>query len=636
MEENHPTSPQEERLVTVKASSLARLADALACLSRGQVVELSPSPGDPDELSELMSTLSTISGRLAKTLSAGQELNEGLAEYFDLLHRVGSGDFDARATYSGPSEILSYLRELTNSTLDRLSKEAVFRRAAKEESAMLVTAVEQTAEGVLITDSAGRCVYVNPAFVEMSGYTRSELMGMPMRAMDAVTEESVAAFREMTDTVSVGGVWRGILPSRKKGGQIYSSECTISPVRDESGYIRNYVVLRRDVTLEIQMKRRLEQSRKLESLGTLSGGIAHELNNILTPIIGYTELVLEDVGNSPQVKKNLQHILSASERAREILWKILTFSRSEEEEEEARGVRLGKVVRETLELFEATIPPTIKIEYDSLLVGEDIVAAGITQLQQVLLNLAMNSVAAMPDRKGTIRITLKEPGPESMAKFMKDRTSESYVELIVADSGEGMEPEKLDRIFEPFYTTKPVGEGTGLGLSVVHGIIRNYGGFISVESKPGLGTAFHIFLPRVDLGLLADEDQAQPLPVGGKERILLVDDEEAVVNVFRLQLEGLGYKVEAYQNPTAALAAFMRNPSGYDLLLTDNSMPVMSGVVLGAEVRLVRPKLPMIICTGFSNAINSDDLAQLGEVTILDKPVMVRELAASVRALLDK
>lgn len=626
------------KVCRVNEKDAEALASALELLAKGHVgVEVRLEGDSPAEI-RIMEAARAVSDHLEEVVSMAHEFAMGLAEHFNVLHRVRGGDLDARITYRSTHEILEYSRELTNSTIERLADEIRARRKTQAELSKLVAAVEQTADGIVVTDARGRCEYVNPAFVEMTGFTRRELVGMPLKIIDATGPDSDRIFREMTEAVMAGNVWRGVLPSRKKDGGLFMAESSVSPVRDEAGKISEYVVVKRDVTHELEIKHRLEQSQKLEALGTLSGGIAHELNNILTPIIGYTELVLDEEGHSPRVKKNLQQILVASERARTILWKILAFSRRDEEEGEVRdGVRLSEVIRETLDLFAATIPPTIKVEFQPLTSGEDAVCAGVAQLQQVLLNLAMNAVAAIPDRSGTIKITIREPGQESIEKFMKDPASDRYLEVVVADDGEGIPAADLERIFEPFYTTKPIGQGTGLGLSVVHGIIRNYGGFINVESTPGVGTSFHIFLPRAfTVGAKTVEAQAETAATRGSERLMLVDDEEAVVNVFRLQLESLGYKVDAYTQPTSALAAFMRNPRRFDLLLTDNAMPLMSGVVLASEVKLVRPDLPVIICTGHSQNLTSDQFVELGQVEILNKPVMLRELSKTVRTSLDK
>lgn len=599
-------------------------------------VKMSEASGG-EAVTRLRTAVDNISGQVAEMVELSHEMAIALAEQFDVLHRVGEGDLDARVGSGGKQEILQYLSSLTNSTIGRLADEIKSRRATEQELSKLATAVEQIAECVVIITGRGDCEYANPAFLELSGYTRSEIIGHPVKVFDSEGEIPGGSFAEMSATVRMGGVWRGTINSRRKDGGVYLVEATVSPVRNETGKIIKYVIVMRDVSKEIEIQKRLEQSRKLEALGTLSGGIAHELNNILTPIIGYTELVLDDGEYPPRVKKNLQQILVASERAREILWKILAFSRSEEEGEEVTGINISSVVRETIDLFSTTVPPSIKLEMECFLGKDELALIGITPLQQVLLNLATNAVAAMPGRKGTIKIILKEPGPLTIAKFMKDPVAERYLELVVSDDGSGIDPDNVSRIFEPFYTTKPVGQGTGLGLSVVHGILRNAGGFINVESEPGKGTSFHIFIPRLapaDWGGVV-QPEVEPMPRGKGERILLVDDEETVVNVFRLQLQGLGYKVEAFTQPTAALAAFLRTPSRFDLLLSDNSMPMMSGVVLASEARMVRPGLPVIICTGFKSAIPEEQLEEMKDVIFLDKPVMVRELAAGVRAALE-
>jgi PAS domain S-box-containing protein len=588
---------------------------------------------DGDTLAEkLRRKVNDTAENLTEIVEMTHEFAIGLAENFDVLQRVSSGDLTARIRGESSQEIVQCLRDLTNGTIDQLAGEIQSHREAQAELIRLAAAVEQSAEGMVITDIKGFCEYANPAFVKMTGYTRSEIYGRNLRELESLTDRETL-HADMWGKLGKGNVWRGRLLNRRKDGRSYEEDCTISPIHDEAGKISKFVVIKRDVSQEVEMRRRLDQSQKLEALGTLAGGIAHELNNLLTPIMGFTELSLDDPGMSARTKKNLQHVLGAAERAREVIWQILAFSRGETKAAEA--VELDTILRDSLELLRAAIPSTVDIRLVIECSRPPVVLSGITQLQQMLMNLAINAAAAMPNGTGTLRVVLRDAAPESLGEQLLHSGAE-FVELLCSDNGSGMRPEEMERIFEPFYTTKPVGEGTGLGLAVVHGIVSGMGGLIRVESAIGEGTTFHIILPCVSPDGSGELTAGEGFAFDGKGRILLVDDETPVAEVFRRQLEVLGYSVDMHTKPEDALSAFLKEPGAYDLVLTDNAMPGISGLILCAEIRAKREDLPIIICTGYGGVVSLEQKNDLDIFEVLNKPVTRVELAKTVWRALGK
>jgi signal transduction histidine kinase/ActR/RegA family two-component response regulator len=381
-------------------------------------------------------------------------------------------------------------------------------------------------------------------------------------------------------------------------------------------------------------ERQLRQALKMQAIGTLAGGIAHDFNNILFPIIGYTELALEDVPNASLTAKNLEEVLKASQRARELVQQILTFSR--QHDHPLKPVRIQSVVKEALGFLKASLPPTITIKHS---ITDDLepVMADPTQIHQVLMNLCTNAYHAMEENGGTLEVTLVEVflGADTAVGQMGLRPGR-YLRLSVADTGSGMPPEVMERIFEPYFTTKSKEKGTGLGLSVVHGLVKSHGGDIRVASQPGKGSHFDVLLPVVE----PEEEEigkvSEPDSVAGNERILLVDDEEQNATVLQQLLERLGYSVTAYTDSIQALEAFRSEPARYDLLIADLTMPGLNGEQLIRAVRQLDADMPIVLCTGFSESLSTEKAEALGVCSVLMKPVVRKELAAAVRRALGR
>ncbi|MCP4630407.1 MAG: response regulator [bacterium] len=382
-----------------------------------------------------------------------------------------------------------------------------------------------------------------------------------------------------------------------------------------------------------QSERQLQQVMKLQAIGTLAGGIAHDFNNILFPIVGYTELTMDDIPADSQARQNLEEILKAANRAKELVQQILTFSR--QGGQERKPLKVQFLIKEALKLLRATIPSTIDIDYH---VSEECspIMGDPTQIHQVIMNLCTNAYHSLQATGGKLAVSLKE------VDISYERTVERvgmkvgrHLELRVEDGGHGMEPEVLERIFEPYYTTKEQGKGTGLGLSVIHGIIKNHGGDISVASQPGKGTAFTIYLPVIDDIDIEIEPAGTAAASQGNERILLIDDEKQIIDIEQQILERLGYKVTPKTDSQEALEEFAALPDNFDLVITDMTMPKMTGDQLARKMMDIKPDIPVILCTGYNETITEEKALAMGIDKFIMKPIVKDELANAIRTLLD-
>jgi PAS domain S-box-containing protein len=389
----------------------------------------------------------------------------------------------------------------------------------------------------------------------------------------------------------------------------------------------------RDITKQEKLEAQLQRAQKMEAIGTLAGGIAHDFNNILAAIIGYTEIANLQVDKGSQAKTSLEKVLEAGERAKSLVAQILSFSRQSEEGQ--KPIQISPVVEEVLKLLRASLPTTVKI-CRHIEADKAIVEADPTKIHQILMNLCTNAHYAMRDKGGVLEVTLVpvELGADEVASY-HDLIPGSYVKLSVSDTGCGMTQSTVDRIFDPYFTTKEKGKGTGLGLAVVQRIVKGYDGAITVQSEPEKGTTFDIYLPRVELEKNVPEaDTIRPLSTG-KERILYVDDEAALADMGKQMLEYLGYEVVTRTSSVEALELFRRHPDRFDLIITDMTMPNMTGLDLSQELMRINPDIPIILCTGFSHQISKDKakMARIRELVM--KPVLLEDLAGAVRRALD-
>jgi two-component system, cell cycle sensor histidine kinase and response regulator CckA len=389
---------------------------------------------------------------------------------------------------------------------------------------------------------------------------------------------------------------------------------------------------RNDRRERARLEERLRQAQKMEAVGTLAGGIAHDFNNILAAIIGFTELTIDDVPEGSLIKRNMNNVLKAGIRGRDLVKQILTFSRKGDPKR--APLRLTPVVQETFKLLRATTPTSVAMELHTHATSGEVLADS-TEISQLLMNLGANAAYAMRDNGGLLEITLSDIEFRSDSHPPHpDLAPGAYVELLVKDTGSGMDAATKNRIFEPFFTTKERGQGTGMGLAVVHGVVQSLGGAITVSSEPGRGSTFTVFLPKV-----AHEEEAQPEiareVAGGKERILFVDDEEMLVEMAGEMLGRLGYEVVATTDAGEALRIFSGEPDRFHCVITDYTMPNVTGVELAKDLMKIRPDISIILCTGHSEMISQDKAHELGIREFAMKPLIKREIAETIRRVLD-
>ena len=382
-----------------------------------------------------------------------------------------------------------------------------------------------------------------------------------------------------------------------------------------------------------QTEAQLLQAQKMEAIGTLAGGIAHDFNNILGVIVGNTELAMMEVSGNDSIGHNLTEIHEASIRARDLVKQILTFSR--QSEHEMIPLLMSSIVKEVLKMLRSTLPATIEIK-QFIDPSAGIVVADPTQIHQILMNLSTNAGYSMRESGGILTIRLENVRLHSgLPSIYPELDPGTYISLTVSDTGTGIDPTIIKRIFDPYFTTKPLGEGTGMGLALVHGIVKRCGGTISVESKPGKGTTFTLLFPRVESRVKAAHKTPDDIP-HGHETILFVDDEDAIVEMAIFMLKRLGYTVIGKTSSIKALETFQETPEKFDLVITDQTMPKMTGEEFSQELMSVRPDIPIILCTGFSEVINEERTRAIGIREFILKPILMTDLAKVIRRLLDE
>ena len=546
-----------------------------------------------------------------------------------LVHRIIRRDGEERWVVN--SIVPQHDREGRLLSYDGLIRDITEHKRAEEERERLATAIEHAAEGIVVTDTEGTIQYVNPAFEEMTGFRREEALGKNPHFLSSGKHDE-AFYRQLWETIAGGGVWSGHFTNMKKDGSLYEEEATISPVYDSSGRIVNYVAVKRDVTEQNLMDRRLRQAQKLEAIGTLAGGIAHDFNNVLAAIIGYSQIAQDTLSPDSEAHADLEHVLNAANRAKDLVRQILTFSRRDEEERQP--VRIHLIIGEAIKLLRPSLPSTIEMRR-SIDKECGAVLADPTQMHQIIMNLCTNAYHAMKDTGGVLNVGLIAVDADARLVALHPGLQEgTYAKLTIGDTGHGMDRETMDRIFDPFFTTKGVGEGTGLGLANVHGIVTACGGVVAVYSEPGKGTRFSVYLPCIESEACQRVLPSEP-PRGGNESILVVDDEVNVLHVVEMGLERFGYRLTALTSSTEALELFRNQPQRFDLVISDVTMPGMAGQELARELLLLRPGLPIILMSGFSEALSPEKAKALGIRAFISKPDGIQDIARHVREVLD-
>ncbi|MFO0877835.1 MAG: PAS domain S-box protein [Gemmataceae bacterium] len=506
------------------------------------------------------------------------------------------------------------------------------RKRIEEETRRVNFALESSADGIVITDQQGVIHWVNPSMSRLSGYSRKELLGQSHRLFRSGKHDETF-YKNLWSTISEGSVWRGEIQNRRKNGEIHFEELTITPIRDVSGQVRQFVAIHQDISRQKLLEAQFHQSQKLEAVGRLCGGVAHDFNNLLTVINGYSELLLTMLPPRDPRRESLRAIHDAGERASSLTRQLLAFSR--QAILEPKILDLNKVAQETQKMLGRLIGEDITLTLN-LDPGVHLIKVDPGQLTQVLLNLAVNARDAMP-RGGSLEIaTHNSDLDDAYCQLHPGARPGPYVELTFRDTGTGMPPNVLNRIFEPFFTTKAAGKGTGLGLSVVHGVILQSGGHITVESEVGRGTTFQLYFPMHQRGPSLPAPEARPAPATrGQETLLLVEDEDGVRAMALASLAMHGYTVLSASDPRQAQELFQGHGKPIDLLVTDLIMPGMSGRDLADLLRQQCPTLKVLYMSGYTDDALIQHGLEQGEVAFLQKPFSPTSLASKVREVLD-
>jgi PAS domain S-box-containing protein len=488
--------------------------------------------------------------------------------------------------------------------------------------------------GIQLTDKEGKIVFSNPAHHKIQGYADGELIGKYIWELMADDQHRLKAksfYQKLIKEQPLPEVYFN--RDLTKDGREIDIQVNWDYILNSEGEVEGIISIISDITKQRALELSIQQAQKMESIGNLAGGIAHDFNNILFPIVGLSELLMEDLPPGSPENERIQWIFKSAERGSDLVKQILAFSR--QTEHEMFPIRLQPILKEVLKLCRSTIPANIEIEQD---IQTDCgpVLGDSTQIHQIGMNLITNAYHAVQEAGGRISVRLKEielgPGDVPIASLRPGR----YAKLTVEDSGTGIDPGHMEKIFDPYFTTKERGKGTGLGLAVAHGIIREHGGDIRVFSELGKGSVFHVYLPLIkDLAERKSLQKTKDLPKG-HENILLVDDEESIVSLESQILKSLGYTVTTFKSPMDALKAFKAVPEDFDLVMTDMAMPKMNGVELAHELFKIRPNIPLIICTGFSEQINEQEASKLNIMGVLHKPMSKAEIAKMVRSVLDE
>ncbi len=508
------------------------------------------------------------------------------------------------------------------------------RRAEENYRTLFCEMLDGFALHEIICDEAGypadyRFLAVNPAFERMTGLKAEELVGRTvLEALPGIERHWIETYGKVALT-GEPAFFENYSAELKKHFEVTAFRPTPNQFACIFADITEY---KQSEEEKAKLEAQLVQAQKMEVIGTLAGGIAHDFNNILGAISGFTELTLQSVLRDSQEYYNLSQVLIAGERARDLVKQILVFSRRTVQAR--RPLQVSSIIEEALKLLRASLPTTIEIQ-QKLAAPSALVLADPTQIHQILMNLGSNAAHAMREDGGLLEINLAEVYLDGGDLVQHpDLTPGPYVRLTVRDTGQGMDQEIMGRIFEPFFTTKEVGEGTGMGLAVVHGIVKSSGGEITVSSQPGQGTTFTILLPKVAGEVATASAAPAPLPTGG-DSILFIDDEEMLVNMIREMLKKLGYKIVTQTSSLAALKLFQAQPEKFDLVITDQTMPHMTGMQLAQELRQLRPDIPVILCTGYSEKVSAENVKAAGINELLMKPIIMRNLAETIRKVLD-
>ena len=514
-----------------------------------------------------------------------------------------------------------------------LAETAEARRKVEARNLRLATAIEQSSESILITDSAGIIEYANPSLESISGYSLNEVIGKNPHIFKS-GEHDDDFYIQMWETISKGSTWQGRIVNKRKNGDLYHIDSTISPVIDPDGKIINYVAVRRDVTRKIELENNLRQAQKMESVGRLAGGVAHDFNNALSVIISTAELALDDMDPVGQLHEDLDEILMAGKRAADITRQLLAFARKQTIA--PKVLALNDNVESMLKMLRRLIGEDIDLAW---LPGASLwdIKMDPSQIDQILANLCVNARDAI---EGVGRVSIESRNITFAEDYCTDHAGfvpGEFVQLSISDSGCGMNKKTMENIFEPFFTTKDVDKGTGLGLSTVYGIVKQNNGFINVYSEPDKGTTIKIYLPRHEAKAVEiHEESKEEIPTSQGETVLVVEDDPAILKIIQKILQRLGYTVLTSGAPEKVMDMVNEHTGEIHLLITDVIMPKMNGRDLAEQLQLICPDLNCIFMSGYTADVITKQGVLDKEVNFIQKPFSRRDLAEIVRKSLDE
>ena len=498
-------------------------------------------------------------------------------------------------------------------------------------------------EGIIITDADTCILDVNDAFVQITGYSREEAVGEKPNALLKLERQGPEFYAGLWSELNKEGFWSGEIWSCYKSGGVFPWMLTISAVRDANDKIQNYVALFSDITERVKteekqasLQKQLQQAQKMEAIGQLTGGIAHDFNNMLASILGYTELARNVVGDgNDNMERYLGEIHKAGARARDLIAQMLAFSRGGEVEYKPMAV--APLVEDSLRMLRTLLPSSIEVS-THIDVDTPEIKTDRVQVHQIVMNLCINARDAM-ESKGQLSVALRRiDGVAAVCSSCYKAIGGEFVEISISDTGDGIEQEQLSRIFDPFFSTKEVGKGTGMGLSMVHGIMHDHGGHIVVETEPGEGTTFILLFPMLDEQTCTRSSEADAVNTAPAQilnsHVLVVDDEELVGGFLSELLTDAGCQVTVETDSQLALARFKEDPELFDLVVTDQTMPGLTGTDLAQSLLAIRPELPIILCTGYSDDVGEAKAKSLGIKAFVNKPIKLDGFLALVGSLL--
>lgn len=501
---------------------------------------------------------------------------------------------------------------------------------AEEAQRKFARVVEQSPNCIIITDTTGAIEYVNPKFCEVTGYSMDEVAGQNPRLLKS-GETPSKTYKDIWETISIGGTWQGVLHNRKKNGELYWEAATIAPLKSIEGAVTKYFAIKEDITERRKLEEQLLQSQKMEIVGQLTGGIAHDLNNILTAIIGFSTLLEMSMGADDPKRENLNHVIAAGNRAAELTKSLLAFSRKQIMNPQPVDVNqiIGKAKKFMTRIISEDIKFTVSFKKEVLIVNAD---SG--QIEQVLVNLVTNARDAMPNGG---RLTIETDAVDFDDHYINSHgfgEPGSYAEMTVSDTGSGIDSVTVKKIFEPFFTTKEVGKGTGLGLSIVYGIIKQHNGYVNVYSEPDSGTIFKIYLPLIKAEIEDSQQSKAEVLQGGEETILVVDDDFLVRQLLEKTLCQFGYTVITAIDGNDAIEKFKENPSSINLVILDVVLPKLNGKEVFDEIIKINPDITAIFISGYTSEIIHKRGILDQSIEFLPKPLNPRQLLIKVRSVL--